>query len=253
MIIMKNFKKCLNVSLFILFGVIMVIINPLKLGGPTEEYNGISKSVAHTDLTDRKSESETGTDMAVNEIVYETGKEDSNNSYINNQIGYINISGTDISNVIMQTDNNDFYLKHTPDGAYSILGSIYMDYRNTFDDQNILIFGHNARKMANAPFHDLEKYTDYNFYQGHQYIDLELNHVKSRWQIFSVLIVSKKTNKHMRIHFSEQSWQSHLEWLYQNSIYDTGIKLTNNDRILTLQTCYFNVDNSYLIVSAKRV
>ena len=124
------------------------------------------------------------------------------NNYINNQVGYIKINDTNIDAKVMQYTDNDYYLTHDENGNYSIFGSIYMDYRNSFDDQKILIFGHNTNGNSISPLHDLENYESFSFYQEHPYIMIELNGQTHKWHVFSVLVVSNKSNKHMKLKFT---------------------------------------------------
>lgn len=168
-------------------------------------------------------------------------------------VGSIKISGTNINEYIVQGDDNDYYLNHNLDKEEDIAGSVFLDYRNNFSDKKLLIFGHNARKLKTVPFHDLEKYMDESFYKDNNYIDLTLNNEESKWQIFSVMTVEKGNNTHMKLHFTDQEWTSHIDWLKSNSLYDTKVDVGANDNIVILQTCNYNPENTYLLVSAKKI
>ena len=174
-------------------------------------------------------------------------------NYINNQVGYIKIDDTNIDALLMQYTDNDYYLTHDENGNYSIFGSIYMDYRNNIDDKKILIFGHNTKNAKVSPFKDLEKYGNESFYQNHSIINLELNGTLHQYKIFSVIVTSNKSNKHMKLGFKDNEWEEHLNWLVNDSIYDTNTDVNTNDFIITLQTCYYEPDQSFIIISAKRI
>ena len=128
-----------------------------------------------------------------------------------------------------------------------------MDYRNSIDDKKILIFGHNARKLETVPFHDLEKYLDKDFYNNNKYIDLKLGDEDSKWIIFSVMIVKKGDNTHMKLEFNDDTWMQHLNYLKSNSIYNTGVDIVSSDKIVVIQTCNYNPENTYILVCAKRI
>lgn len=168
-------------------------------------------------------------------------------------VGFIKITGTGISNYIAQGTDNDYYLNHNLNKEEDIAGSVFLDYRNNLNDRKLLIFGHNARKLKTVPFHDLEKYLDESFYKENSYIDIELNGENSKWQIFSVMIVPKGNNTHMLISFNDAEWINHLNWLKNNSLYDTNISVNSTDRIVILQTCNYEPDNTYLLVCAKKI
>lgn len=184
--------------------------------------------------------------------IVEEQKKNIIDNYLPNQIGYIKIDGTNIDGAIMQYSDNDFYLNHDNYNNYYVYGSIYMDYRNTFNDKKFLIFGHNTKGNSISPLHDLEKYEKFSFYQGHPYILIELNGQKNYWQVFSILVVSNKSNKHMKLKFTGEEWNNHLEWLKSSSLYDTGVNVNSNDQIVTIQTCYYGEDETFILVSAKK-
>ena len=181
-----------------------------------------------------------------NEIVIE-------NDYLLNQVGYIKINDTKIDSQIMQYSDNDYYLTHDVNGKYSVFGSVYMDYRNKIDDKKILLFGHNTKNAKTSPFHDLEKYGKKAFYDKHSIIEIELEHKKYEYKIFSILVVSNQSNKHMKLNFKDDEWSNHLKWMIDESIYDTNVKVTEDDEIIVLQTCYYDSPNTFIIICAKKV
>ena len=167
-------------------------------------------------------------------------------------IGRIAIDGTSIDTVLVQSNDNDYYLSHNIDKQKDIYGSIFMDYRNTYQDRKLLIYGHNSKKKK-AVFSDLEKFVNESFYKDNKYIHLTLNNERTDWIIFSIMIIENTSNKHMKISFNDTQFEKHIKWLKDNSIYNTYVDVDISDRILLLQTCYYNPNNSYLIISAKEI
>ena len=90
-------------------------------------------------------------------------------------------------------------------------------------------------------------------YEDNKYIDLTLNNEDSKWQIFSVMTVEKGNNTHMKLRFTDQEWTRHIDWLKSNSLYDTKVDVGTNDNIVILQTCNYNPENTYLLISAKKI
>ena len=58
---------------------------------------------------------------------------------------WINIEKTNINYPVMQTSNNDYYLKHDINKKYSSCGSIFLDCDSdaSFTKKNTVIYGHN--------------------------------------------------------------------------------------------------------------
>lgn len=182
------------------------------------------------------------------EEVYEDNKN------INEDIvGSIKITGTNIDQKLLQGTDNEYYLNHNNEKQEDINGSVFIDYRNNFDDKKILIYGHNGRVLKTVPFHDLEKFIEPDFLKENNNIEIVLNGKVNNYKIFSVMVVLSGNNTHMKLKFDDSSWSEHLAWLKNNSLYDTSVDVSTNDHIIVLQTCYFNPDNSYLIISAKKI
>lgn len=177
----------------------------------------------------------------------------SNNKKNSNIIGKLKITNTNIDNDILQGNDNEYYLTRDSLGVKNIFGSIFMDYRNTLEDRKLLIYGHNSKTLKDAPFHGLEKYIDYTFYKNNKYIYLTLNDERVIYEIFSVMVIPKSTTRHTKITFNDKEWIEHLNWMREESIYNTGVDVGLDDVLLTLQTCYYEPENSYLIINARKV
>ena len=168
------------------------------------------------------------------------------------QIGKIRIPNTEINDIIVQTIDNEFYLNHNAMNQWDKNGAIFLDYRNEQNDKKLLIYGHNSKEKT-APFKELEKYLDKNFFTENPYIELTFQDQSYIYQIFSIMIVKEDEYRHTKLSFQKNEYEEHLSWLKENSIYNTNINLTKKDRILILQTCYYEPENSYLLVNAKGV
>ena len=180
------------------------------------------------------------------------------NKYQNNDIvGILKIPNTNINEIVVQSNDNDFYLNHDLYKNYKKAGSTFLDYRvNINEGQKNLIYSHNSTK-GDLPFSELEKYYDENFYQGHEFIELETDKDTSRYTIFSVFVEASDWS-YMYLNFSSNKWYEHLKQLKDKSWYDTGVTINKDDEILILQTCSFHQNyqkysNKYLLVIAKKV
>ena len=170
----------------------------------------------------------------------------------NNVVGNIYIPNTNINYKIYQTKDNAYYLNHK-NNKKDKHGSIFLDYRNKINDKKLLIYGHNSKYSNNIYFKELEKYKDYNYYKDNKYIDLVINNKKRLYKIFSINIIPKDNYHHTKIIFSDNEFIEHINYLKNNSIYNTHEKVLKNDYIITIQTCNYNPDNTYLLINAKRV
>ena len=171
--------------------------------------------------------------------------------YQNNDIiGTIRIPGTNINHAFVQTENNTYYLTHTLKREKSRLGAIFMDYRNTFNDKQINIYGHNSNKY-DVPFKDLIKYKDNEFTKNNDEIYITTTQGIIKYQI--QIVNRTKSDEHMKIEFNDlASWNEHISNLRKNAIYDTRKAITMDEDILILQTCLLKDGGNYLIITATK-
>lgn len=171
----------------------------------------------------------------------------------NNQdiIGELVIANSNFKEIVVQTNDNEFYLDHSVDKTYNRLGSIFMDYRNMVDDRKIIIYGHNSEDIY-TEFNLLENYLNFDYYREHQDIYFKTINNNYHYKVFSVFIVINDY-RYINLNFSDDEYNKHLKYLKEQSVYDTYIDVNDNDEIIVLQTCYFQLKNSYLVVVGKKV
>ena len=57
-------------------------------------------------------------------------------------VAYIDYENT--QEVVVQANDNFYYLRRLINGRYNALGTVFMNYKNKIDDQNITLYGHNS-------------------------------------------------------------------------------------------------------------
>lgn len=198
-------------------------------------------------------------DNVNNPIDYEGIINDLKEEYNNDDVvGLLEINNTDYVVPIMQGEDNDYYLNHTPDGKKNFMGSIYLDYRVNIDsDRKLLIYGHNSSNI-DMPFKILEEFYDKDYYDNHKYVEITTSTTKKRYEIFSVHIETSDFS-YMNINFvDDDDYLDHITKLKEKSMHDTEVELNKEDEILVLQTCsthkdYRNYAKKYLLIILRRV
>jgi len=194
-----------------------------------------------------------------NPINYEEVIDKLKDKYNNDDvIGILEINNTDYIVPIMQGEDNDYYLNHTPNRKKNFMGSIYLDYRVDIDSsKKLLIYGHNSSRV-DMPFKILEEFYDKDYYDNHKYVEITTSNVKKKYEIFSVHVETSDFS-YMNINFeNDKDYLNHLKKLKSRSIYDTGVEVSSDDEILILQTCsthsdYRNYSKKYLLIVLRRV
>ena len=113
--------------------------------------------------------------------------------------------------------------------------------------KQINIYGHNSR-YYDVVFKRLEKYLDKDFYKSNRYISLITVDDVFNYEIFSVNV----TDSENHLDFSS-SFNDRVKFLKTNSLYDTGVDVSDDDYLLVLQTCIYNRSGGLLVISAKKV
>lgn len=167
---------------------------------------------------------------------------------------WIKITGTMVNNPVMQSTDNDYYLKHDFYGNESVSGAIFSSYLNKWDgtDENIILYGHNM--MSGDFFAYVVHYVPDDsskepiaFYKVHPTIMLATPDGGSQtYKIFAGMIANtekkygevfkytKKTN------FTDvDDFNTFVSDIMDRSWFYTDVDITYGDQLLTLSTCYW--------------
>lgn len=166
-------------------------------------------------------------------------------------VGWIQIPDTKINYPIMQTDNNDYYLKHDWNGKRNVLGSIFMEKENSPDmtDFNTIIYGHNMQ--SGRMFAALHDFDDFEFWQTHPYVYVVTDTGILRYEIFATHNAPIESNAYRLAFRQEKTRIAFLEETLTGSLIDTGIVPATTDRILTLSTCTGTGYSARRVVQAR--
>lgn len=246
------FLVMLIVFLFSLIKVIMWIID-------NSNTNDIIKKVANTYEINEKNYD--------NEVIINENEKDIYFDYMNlkfidvdinklktfnpDTIGFIKVMGTNINYPFVQTIDNDYYLNRSYDKTYNNAGWIFLDYRNNeFNDKNTIIYGHG--RINGTMFGSL-KDTLKSSWQNNKdnyIIKISTEKENSIWQIFSVYKIAT-TSDYLQTTFSDNEFESFISLIKGRSSYNFETNVTNEDKVLTLSTCYN--DNDKMVVHAKLI
>lgn len=194
------------------------------------------------------------------EVNYEEELNKIKKQYNNNDIvGVLTIENTNFFEIVMQSNDNDYYLEHTVYHKADWRGQTFLDYRvNVNDSKKLIIYGHNAERHK-LPFKIFENYYDKNYIKEHKYLYLQTDKTIKVYEIFSVHIEVKDWSYYNKMTFySDEEYYNHIKMLKDRSFYDTGVNITKDDEILIIQTCathkdYKEYENKFLLIIGKRV
>ena len=175
-------------------------------------------------------------------------------------IGWIKIDDTNIDYPVMQTVNNEYYLDHNYNQQYDKNGSIFLDKDCDITNPgcNMIIYGHHMK--SGKMFGNLQLYSNREYYEKHPYIQFDTIYEEGRYQIMYVFrsrIYNEDEIVFKYYQFFEAStpeeFDSHMNEMAKLSIYDTGVRATYGDKLITLSTCDNSEQDGRFVVVAKKI
>jgi len=187
-------------------------------------------------------------------------------------VAHIHIPGTNINYPIVQTADNDFYLRRNFNRESTSHGVPFMDKRVNMrqPSDNMVVYGHNM--MDDQLFGDLLFYNalDPNhggqqaldFFKDHHLIEFTsiFGDATTQFKIFSIFISNASDthgpvfNYHNFIEAeTERDFINFVDQLMIRSMINTGVDVQPGDQLLTLSTCTYEFDDARFVVVARRL
>lgn len=150
---------------------------------------------------------------------------------------------------VVQGEDNDLYLHKTFSANENTLGAIFVDAAasSDFTDKNTIIYGH--RMKDGSMFRKLEEYKDKDFWKENPYFYIYTPDGKEiTYKIYSVGQVLDTSDTYLTSFAGEEDYQKFLDMTVKEADYDTGVKVTTDDTIVTLSTCTAASDEHRFVV-----
>jgi sortase B len=170
-------------------------------------------------------------------------------------VGWISVKSTNINYPVVQSQDNDYYLKHAFDKSYNKAGWIFADYRNDMSNlgDNTIIYGHS--RLDSTMFGSLKGSLNKSWYENknNHIIFLSTPSKNTSWQVFSVYKIVSESYYLTTSFLNEEAHASFLDTLVSRSVHDFGVKLTTDDKIITLSTCANNKEDERIVLHARLI
>ena len=168
-------------------------------------------------------------------------------------VGWIKVDGTKVNYPIVQAEDNDYYLSHAFNKRSNAGGWIFADYRVDFKNfgKNTIIYGHNMNNKTMFGSIPNMLYSGYLNNSNNYYIKISTPTSNTVWKVFSVYTIEPEVY-YLKTNFRTEPYDKFLNTLRSRSVYDFGIDVTTDDKILTLSTCD-NTGTKRVAVHAKMI
>ena len=154
-------------------------------------------------------------------------------------VAWIKVNNTNVNYSVVQSDDNEYYLKHDFNKNSNFGGWVYGDYRDdfTYFGNITILYGHNL--INRTMFGSLIWCQKESWYTNEEnlYIKISTPASNTIWKIFSIYQIKPEVY-YLKTYFeTTEEHQEFLDTLKNRSIYNFNEELTTNDKILTLSTC----------------
>jgi len=145
-----------------------------------------------------------------------------------------------ISLPIVQTTNNEYYLHRNIYGEYLYAGTLFVDYRNNFLQDNVTwIYGHSMKN--GSMFGSLTKYDDYEYWLNHKYMRL---YTKDGIYNLTVDIPGVYTDAFDDYFvYDENSFNSAMTRWENMSVFNTGESYSRDSKYIGFYQCAYRIEN----------
>lgn len=170
-------------------------------------------------------------------------------------VGHLYFESGLIDQLVVQSDDNEKYLDTDFEGNYYSSGNVFMDYRNTLMDENIIIYGHYVYADESKMFSPLHQLEDEANYEANKYLYFALDNEVRKYEVADVYDyeMGLESLEYFHTEYTSDELNAYLNNVHEAEFYHTGVEITNLDHFLTLQTCVRDRDDLRLIVIAKQV
>ncbi len=176
--------------------------------------------------------------------------------------GWVQVEGTMINYPVMQTPDEagwrDYYLHRNFYGEYEYRGTIYAREKCDLEtpSDNIVLYGHNM--ADHTMFGEVLDYRYYDHYLTHKYIKFSNLYEEHTYEIFAVFRTSGTYGVGYPYYLfneaeDEAAFDDFVAQCKALSLYDIELTPTYGQKLLTLSTCDFAIENGRLVVVAVRI
>lgn len=159
-------------------------------------------------------------------------------------VAWIYCDDTPINYPVVQSRDNEYYLRRLINGTYNTAGSIFMDYRSNsnFNGNHTILYGHNMKN--GTMFGSLQKYKRQDYYDKHKVMYLATMEQNYVIELFfgGTLSVDSDIYNLSRIN------KSRIDALIKKSNFKSDVIVSEEDKIISLSTCAYEYDGARYIV-----
>lgn len=174
-------------------------------------------------------------------------------------VGWVKIANTNLDVQVVQSKDNDYYLKRDFYGKTSRYGCPYLDFKNDsrYLDDNTVIYGHHM--TDGLMFSNLDKYKTLEGYKESPIIEYSTLYETYYFKVFAAFISNAKLVDDNGKYFNfivtdfltDEKFNGFVDEVEKRSIFKTDVSVQPDDKLITLVTCSYEFDSARLVVMGR--
>lgn len=174
-------------------------------------------------------------------------------------VGWLEIKNTNINYPVMYTpDNIEKYLRKDFYGNYSNHGTLFLGEGYSENNNYAIIYGHHMND--GSMFGSLVKYSKLNYAKSHPIINFNTLKEDNEYEVVLAFYSRVYTNEDKNVFryyqytnlSDEKTFDYYINECKKQAIYQTGVDIKYQDKILVLSTCNYHTKNGRFVVLAKQ-
>ena len=247
----NNIKLALLISIYVLFmGVLFTnLYNSIAAVNVDKmNYELYLKSLNLTDVDGNPAVEEFDEEPSTQQVTVEPvkNKYDLDNSFDyllsknSDTVGWITVNNTMVNYPVVQSTDNDYYLKHDFFKTKTSIGWVFMDFRNNPKDlnDNTILYGHKLK--SGLMFGTLNTVLNRSWYTNEENLIITFNTVdkEMKWKVISLYRTDYTTDYLVTQFKDENHFNEWIKMITNRSVYKFNEDVKYGDKILTLSTCF---------------
>ena len=162
-------------------------------------------------------------------------------------VGWLFCENTPINYPVLQSTDNNYYLRKMINKKYNIAGSIFMDYRSQSDmsSLNTIVYGHNMKN--DTMFGTFTEYKKQSYYDEHPLLWFLTPEHNYKIELIAGYVTSSTSDVYKVFHIKDDL-DNHIKASIKKSTFVSGVNIAEVDNIITLSTCSYEYSTARYVL-----
>lgn len=163
-------------------------------------------------------------------------------------IAWVYCPDTEVNYPVLQSSDNKYYLRRGVDGSYRTAGSIFADFRNSYDlsDENNIIYGHNMKN--GSMFATITRYAEQSYYDGHPVWYILTPEKDYKVTLFAGFVTDTSSPVYATARRTTADGTPVMEQAWADSNFRGGSPPAEGEHTVTFSTCSYEFTNARYVL-----